>query len=333
MRPRWPLPIGATRSMIRVVRLLGLGLEPQPLLRVQRRQLAELDAVAGRLGLDAVDGVEPHERVVLLAALLALARLPDGAGDGVALAQAVLAHLGERDVDVVGARAGSRWCARRRSCRGCRGCRRPARRTSSSVTSGSRLEAVAAGAGAVPRVVADRGRGPGGGCGGRAPRRRRRSRCGPGCPAVAALCCRPAPRLLVAAGGRSALAVVPAADGLLAGRSAAVDRSGGRPRSLAAPALRPAALGRRVPDASSRSSRRSGRLAASAVAGSVRGRARASLARSRAGRSRRGALALGPGPAEPLRGRRRWRARLIAAIRSALRMPEAPGCRAGRRAT
>ena len=36
IRPRWPLPIGATRSMIRVVRTFGLGLQAQPLLRVQR---------------------------------------------------------------------------------------------------------------------------------------------------------------------------------------------------------------------------------------------------------------------------------------------------------
>ena len=103
IRPRWPLPIGAIRSMTRVVRLLGVGLEPQPLLRVQRRQLAEVGAVRDLLGVVAVDRVEPDEGVELLAAL-AVARLADGAGDGVALAQAVLRDLGERDVDVVRAR-------------------------------------------------------------------------------------------------------------------------------------------------------------------------------------------------------------------------------------
>ena len=65
-----------------------LGLEAQALLRVERRELVELDAVAGLLRVGTVDGVEPDERVELLAAL-ALARLAHGAGDGVALAQAV----------------------------------------------------------------------------------------------------------------------------------------------------------------------------------------------------------------------------------------------------
>ena len=54
----------------------------------------------GLVRLGAVDGVEADERVELLLAL-ALAGLADGAGDGVALAQPALAHLGERDVDVV----------------------------------------------------------------------------------------------------------------------------------------------------------------------------------------------------------------------------------------
>ena len=88
------------------LRELGrLGLEAQALLRVQRRELLELDA-CGRLvdGL-AVDGVDLDERVVLLAAVrLAVARLLDRADDRVALAQVVLLHLAERDVDV--ARAG-----------------------------------------------------------------------------------------------------------------------------------------------------------------------------------------------------------------------------------
>ena len=83
--------------------LLGLGLEAQALLRVERGQLAELDAVRGLLDGQAVDRVDLDDRVVLLAAalLLALARLADGADDGVALAQVVLLDLAERDVDVV----------------------------------------------------------------------------------------------------------------------------------------------------------------------------------------------------------------------------------------
>ena len=49
MRPRWPLPIGDTRSMMRVESFVRLGLEAQALLRVERRQLAELDAGRGLL--------------------------------------------------------------------------------------------------------------------------------------------------------------------------------------------------------------------------------------------------------------------------------------------
>src|SRR3954469_6085382 len=81
----------------------GLGLEAKPVLRVERRQLAELDPVARLVGVGAVDRVQPDQRVELLLAL-ALLLLPDRAGDGVALAQAALAYLGERHVHVVGAR-------------------------------------------------------------------------------------------------------------------------------------------------------------------------------------------------------------------------------------
>src|SRR4051812_3128922 len=80
--------------------LVGLGLQPEPLLRVERGELGELGPVPGLLGLEAVDGVEPDQRVVLVLALT-LARLPDGTGDGVTAAQAVAAHLREGDVDVV----------------------------------------------------------------------------------------------------------------------------------------------------------------------------------------------------------------------------------------
>ena len=97
---RWPLPIGITRSMTRVVSTSEDGLQAQPLLRVQRRQLGELGPLAGLLDVLPVDGVEPDERVVLVLAL-ALARLADGAGDGVTAAQAVLADLRQRHVDVV----------------------------------------------------------------------------------------------------------------------------------------------------------------------------------------------------------------------------------------
>src|SRR4051812_8090446 len=81
----------------------GLGLKPQPVLRVERHQLVEVGAALGLLRVDAVDRVETHERVELLASL-ALARLANGAGDGVTLAQAIATDLGQGDIDVVGAR-------------------------------------------------------------------------------------------------------------------------------------------------------------------------------------------------------------------------------------
>src|SRR5690606_19645466 len=84
--------------------LLGCGLQAQALLRIQRRELAELDAAGGILGGQAVDRVHLDERVVLLTAgLLPFAGLLDGADDRIALAQVVLLHLAERHVDVAGA--------------------------------------------------------------------------------------------------------------------------------------------------------------------------------------------------------------------------------------
>src|SRR6185436_17795180 len=67
IRPRWPLPIGAAMSMT------------QPLGRVERGELAELDAVLGRLGVGAVHLVDADHRVELLAtlALTGLAHLAD----------------------------------------------------------------------------------------------------------------------------------------------------------------------------------------------------------------------------------------------------------------
>src|SRR5690606_307648 len=77
------------------------GFEAQPLLRVQRDQLGELGPVARPLGRHAVHAVQPDQRVELLPTL-AFARLAHRSGDGVTLAQAVLADLGQRNVDVVG---------------------------------------------------------------------------------------------------------------------------------------------------------------------------------------------------------------------------------------
>src|SRR5215475_3501489 len=80
-----------------------IGLQPQPLLRVQRHQLGELRPGPGLLRVKPVDLVEPDQRVELLPPL-ALAWLADRALDDVSLAQAVLAHLRQRDVHVVGPR-------------------------------------------------------------------------------------------------------------------------------------------------------------------------------------------------------------------------------------
>src|SRR5690606_11138508 len=85
--------------------LLGSRLETQALVRVDRRQLAEVDAARGLVDALAVDRVDLDDRVVLLtpSTRVALARLTDGADDRVALAQVVLLDLAERDVDVGGA--------------------------------------------------------------------------------------------------------------------------------------------------------------------------------------------------------------------------------------
>src|SRR5690606_37557334 len=80
-----------------------VGLQAQPLLRVQRGQLGEVDAGLGLLRLHPVDRVETHQRVELLAPL-PLAGLAHRTGDDVALAQPVLADLRQRHVHVARAR-------------------------------------------------------------------------------------------------------------------------------------------------------------------------------------------------------------------------------------
>ncbi|GAA4074115.1 hypothetical protein GCM10023065_31010 [Microbacterium laevaniformans] len=74
--------------------LLRRRLQAQALLRVERGELTEIDTLGGVVDRQPVDGVDLDQRVVLLAAgLLALARLLDGADDGVALAQVLLLDL------------------------------------------------------------------------------------------------------------------------------------------------------------------------------------------------------------------------------------------------
>jgi hypothetical protein len=101
-RPRWPLPIGATRSMMRPGEVLGAAvalLEGQALVREQRRQVLEQDLALGVFGLAEVDLADLEQREVALAVL----RRADLARDGVAGAQVEAADLARRDVDVVGA--------------------------------------------------------------------------------------------------------------------------------------------------------------------------------------------------------------------------------------
>src|SRR5699024_10815936 len=76
-----------------------LGLQPQALLRVERDQLGKFLALLGLVRGHTVHRVQPHQGVELLATLT-LAGLTDRADDVVTLAQAVLANLSQRDVDV-----------------------------------------------------------------------------------------------------------------------------------------------------------------------------------------------------------------------------------------
>ena len=85
MRPRWPLPMGAMRSMIRAVMLYGSSARSRCSrssgnsgVRSSKRRRA-----AGLLGVDAVDRVDAQQRRVLLVAAGGTA----GAGDEVARAQ------------------------------------------------------------------------------------------------------------------------------------------------------------------------------------------------------------------------------------------------------
>ena len=80
---------------------LGRGLHTQLLGGVNRGQLAELAARLRLLDRHAVDGVNAHEGVVLLALAFTLAGQAHGTGDRVTGAQTPAAHVAERHVDVV----------------------------------------------------------------------------------------------------------------------------------------------------------------------------------------------------------------------------------------
>ncbi len=100
IRPRWPLPMGQIRSMIRVIMLPGSVSRRSLSCGYSGTSLAKSGLDIELLGVEPVDLVQADQGVELLPAL-PLARLPDRALDDVALTQAVLAHLGQGDVDVV----------------------------------------------------------------------------------------------------------------------------------------------------------------------------------------------------------------------------------------
>ena len=100
IRPRWPLPIGQSRSIDPGGQVVGVVLEPEPLHRVERRQVVEEGLVARLLGRLEVDRLDLEQGEVALGVL----GRPHLAGDGVAGAQVEAPDLGRRDVDVVGAR-------------------------------------------------------------------------------------------------------------------------------------------------------------------------------------------------------------------------------------
>ena len=70
IRPRWPLPIGDDEvdDAGRHVRRVGRVLEPELLVREQRREVLEPGPLAGLLGVDAVHGVDAQQGRVLLVA-------------------------------------------------------------------------------------------------------------------------------------------------------------------------------------------------------------------------------------------------------------------------
>ncbi len=72
--PRWPLPSGATRSMIRADRSLPVGFSSfhaEPLVGIERRQVVEVDLVAGVFGVLEVDRVDLEQREIALPVLRA----------------------------------------------------------------------------------------------------------------------------------------------------------------------------------------------------------------------------------------------------------------------
>ena len=111
--PRWPLPIGESRSTMRAVRL-SLSpdhLEVEARVGEQRRQVLEPGPVAGLLGVEPRHGVDAQQGRVLLV----VRGGPACTLDVVAPAQRELPRLADRDVHVLRTRAGTPRSAGSRS--------------------------------------------------------------------------------------------------------------------------------------------------------------------------------------------------------------------------
>ena len=89
IRPRWPLPIGATRLSSRVERMFGVRFEIDQLEREDRRQRIEVRPAPRNFGIDAVDRLDAEQAEELLVVL----RRAHLAGDAVARAKAEAANL------------------------------------------------------------------------------------------------------------------------------------------------------------------------------------------------------------------------------------------------
>ncbi len=98
--PRWPLPMGQSRSRTRPVRFSLVVSRRMRSCGIERRQVVEEDLVARDFGILEIDRFDFDQREVALAVL----RRAHLAGDGVAGAQIEFADLRRRDVDIVRAR-------------------------------------------------------------------------------------------------------------------------------------------------------------------------------------------------------------------------------------
>ena len=86
---RWPLPMGVTRSTMRMFNSLASVLQDERLVRMQRRQIFEVAVVGDALGIFAIDRFDAEQREVAFGFL----RRTNLALNDVAIAQAEAANL------------------------------------------------------------------------------------------------------------------------------------------------------------------------------------------------------------------------------------------------